>query len=334
MKAGFAILLALSLASCTTVAYDRGELENVRAALGGHIAELSSEAYGGRLPGSEGGAKTQEYIITALQSYGVEPGMRGKWRQPVEVPSERYGTLGVDVPAGAASLQSANIIGKLTGTLKGSGAVVLLAHWDHLGTCGPPAAPDRLCNGAVDNASGIAAMLEVARRMVENGPTERDVYFVATTGEEAGLVGAEAFAEDPPAPLPTIVAVFNLDSTAIAPEGTPVAVLGWGQTTLDSGIEEVVRASGRRLSIKEHQERWVPRQDGFALLKRDVPSVLVSSSFATETTIGNFVDTHYHRATDEWGPDVELGGAAQDTLLHVALLRYFGSTVSHPVGEE
>ncbi|WBY15920.1 M20/M25/M40 family metallo-hydrolase [Erythrobacteraceae bacterium WH01K] len=334
MRRTIAVLLALALASCKTVTHDAGELALVRTALGGHIAELSRAEYGGRLPGSEGDRKTRAYIVSALRSYGLEAGMRRSWEQQVEIPVERYRQMGIDLPEGVETLSSANVVARLPGTQIGSGAVVLTAHWDHLGNCGPPAAPDRLCNGAVDNASGVAALLEIARRMAEGGPAERDIYFVATTGEEAGLVGARAFAEDPPTPLPTIVAAFNLDSTAIAPEGTPVAVLGWGQTALDRGIEQVVKAAGRRLSIRPQQERWVPRQDGYVLLRRDVPSVLVSSSFASDAVINSFVDTHYHRATDEWGDHVELGGAAQDTLLHVDLLRHFGSTTSYPVGDD
>ncbi len=327
-------LLALALAGCTTVGHSGEDLDGIEVALGAHIAELSSPDYAGRMPGSAGGVATQQYIIAALESYGFQPGMRGKWKQPLTVPAQRYRDMQVDVSEGVTGLLSANIVGVLPGLVPDSGAVVLLSHWDHLGMCGPPAAPDRLCNGAVDNASGVAVTLEVARRIAAQGPLERDLYIVATTGEEAGLVGAEAFADDPPAPLPTMVAAFNLDSVAIAPRGAPVAVIGWGRTPLDAGIAEVIRVEGRRLSVRKEQDRWVPRQDAFALLKRDVPAVLVSSAFADEKRLGQFVDTDYHRATDEWGEDIELGGAAQDMLLHVALLRYFGSTVLYPVGDE
>ena len=327
-------LMATGLGACATIADNGDELTRIEAVLGKHIAELSGPDYGGRMPGTPGGVATQDYIVAALESYGFKPGMRGQWRQDVTVPTKRYRELLVDVPEGADSIASANVIGVLPGTIADSGAVVLLAHWDHLGTCGPPAAPDRLCNGAVDNASGVAVMLEIARRIAEHGPLERDLYVVATTAEEAGLVGAEAFADDPPVPLPIIVAAFNLDSVAIAPRGAPVAVIGWGRTGLDAGIVEVVRAQGRRLSNTQQQARWIARQDGYALLKRDVPSVLVSSAFADERRLGQFVDKNYHRATDDWSAAIELGGAAQDMLLQIALLRHFGNTASYPVGDD
>jgi Zn-dependent M28 family amino/carboxypeptidase len=104
--------------------------------------------------------------------------------------------------------------------------VLVMAHWDHFGQCGTP---PRLCPGAVDNASGVAVITEVARSLVRGrraAPMDRDVYFLATTGEELGLLGAMAFAENPPLPLDKVVAAFNVDSTGLVPAGRPVAIVG------------------------------------------------------------------------------------------------------------
>ena len=76
--------------------------------------------------------------------------------------------------------------------------MLLLAHWDHFGRCAAAPAEDQICNGAVDNASGVAVLTEVARRLVKGPQPDRDIYFLATTAEEIGFLGAEAFAEDPP----------------------------------------------------------------------------------------------------------------------------------------
>ncbi len=242
-------------------------------------------------------------------------------------------TADLAIETGRETLETANVIGLLPGKVKGSGAVMLLAHWDHLGTCGEETDADRLCNGAVDNASGVGVMLEAARLIAEQSPLDRDLYIVGTTAEELGLLGAEAFAEDPPFPLPTIVAAFNMDTMAISPRGAPLTVIGDGRTPLDPGIRMVAESLGRKLDIREEHQAFVARQDGWALLSRDVPAVLVGSAMGDESAFDAFMSTHYHAASDEWSPDMELGGATEDIFLHVELLRYFGNEASYTPGK-
>ena len=232
-------------------------------------------------------------------------------------------------------IETANVIGRIPGKVPGAGAVLVLAHWDHLGDeCGPPDAADRLCNGAVDNASGLAVMIEAARIALRDGPLDRDVIVLATSSEEFGLLGAKAFVADPPVPLPTIAAAFNLDTMAIAPRGTPVVVLGEGKTQLDYGIAEVARVQGRKVVPSDMQDAFLPRQDGWILLRDGVPTVLVSSALADTDAFESFMQGPYHHANDEVNAGLELGGAAEDTLLHAALLRYFGSVTTYPGGGE
>lgn len=250
----------------------------------------------------------------------------GSWRM--------RNTISLEVKADASRVESANIIGKLPGRVPGSGAVLVLAHWDHLGdACAPSDAADRLCNGAVDNASGIGVMLEVARRLAASGGLDRDLYIMATTAEESGLLGAEAFALDPPVPLPTIVAAFNIDTVAIAKRGAPTTVIGWGRTPLDKGIAAVIAKIGGQLDVQEDHQRFVRRQDGWALLSRDVPAVLVSTSFGDEETLGAFLSGPYHGPGDEWRETLELGGATDDIFTHIALLEHFGSVEAYRPGE-
>ena len=230
------------------------------------------------------------------------------------------------------SIESANVIAKLPGRVEGSGAVLILAHWDHLGTCGSEGDTDRVCNGAIDNASGLGVMLETARRISVSGGLDRDLYVIGTTGEELGLLGAEAFVSDPPVPLPTIVAAFNIDSVAIAPRGAPTTMVGWGRTPLDEDIEFVVKSIGGTFKDEPYTEQFVRRQDGWALLSRDVPAVLVSTSFADIDAFTAFLQGPYHGAADEWRPDMELGGATDDIFTHVALLRHFGNVASYQPG--
>ena len=357
-----AVTLALAglLAGCAAVSplasSREGQIPAIENVLAGHIEALSSDAMQGRYPGTASDLATQDYIETALASYGYEPGYMGEWRQPVSIAAPlvlRKQDGDVETAAKQPSpIESANVIGVLRGSRPGNGVVLLLAHFDHLGECTAPhgiepapgsenagesirlAANDRICNGAVDNASGVAVMLETARRIAAAGPLDRDLYVIGLTGEEEGLFGAEDFADDPPFPLPTVVAAFNLDTMAVAPAGAPVAVIGWGYTPLDKGIGKVVQAQGRKLLNRPEQERWLRRQDGWALLRRDVPAVLVSSTFADEDRLGAFIASGYHSPADEWGPHVELGGAADDVLLHVALLRHFGDVEQYHVGRD
>lgn len=230
-----------------------------------------------------------------------------------------------------------NVIGKLPGRKPGSGAVLVTAHWDHFGTCAQPPAEHLICNGAIDNASGVAGLIEIARRLAHppagTPPLDRDVYFVATTGEELGLLGAEAFAENPPLPLSQVVAAFNLDSIAIAPSGTPLGIVGKGMTGLDAGIAEVAREQGRRLNTSTAPNAYIARQDGWALMHHDVPAVMVSSAYGEIWRLEHFFDTDYHRPSDVVKPGIELGGAAEDVLFTAALVRHFADLRKVPAAK-
>ena len=162
-----------------------------------------------------------------------------------------------------------NLIGKLPGRKPDGKAVLLLAHWDHFGRCAEPPAEDLICNGAIDNASGVAVLTEIARRLVRGFTPERDIYFLATTAEEIGLLGAHAFADNPPLPLNQIVAAFNIDTVAVAPAGSPFAIVGKGMTGLDAQIAAAAKASKKKLVSGDAANAFVRRQDGWALLQHD-----------------------------------------------------------------
>jgi hypothetical protein len=224
------------------------------------------------------------------------------------------------------SIKTYNLIGKLPGRRSGIGAVMFVAHWDHFGICGEPPAEDVICHGAVDNASGVAALTELARKLARGPRPDRDIYFLATTAEELGLLGARAFAENPPLPLKQIVAAFNIDSIALAPAGSPLAVVGSGMTRLDSPIAGVARREKRVIVSGTAANAYVRRQDGWALLQHDVPTVMVSSAYSDIPRLEAFFEGPYHRPADNLKRPIELGGAAQDVAFYVALARWFGDT--------
>lgn len=231
----------------------------------------------------------------------------------------------IEASANRRDFESYNVLGRLAGTKPDTEAVLLLAHWDHLGECGPEGAEDRICNGAVDNASGVALMLELARRLADAGPFERDIYVLATSAEESGLLGAHAFVANPPIPLDTIIAAFNFDSVALAPAGSPVGFVGEGRTQLDAVVLQQLLKEGRDLGNRDYAERYVQRQDAWALLQKGVPAVMLSSAFASEITAGPFFGGAYHSPDDEVGA-IELGGAIDDLLLHEALVKRLAGT--------
>ncbi len=224
---------------------------------------------------------------------------------------------------------SFNVIGRLAGTQPAEGAVLLLAHWDHLGTCGTEADQDKICNGAIDNASGIALIIELARRLKEAGPHDRDIYVMATTAEEAGLLGIRAFTEQPSIPLDSIVAAFNFDSVALAPQGSPVGFIGEGRTVLDEVVMDVLNDAGRKLGSRETAESFIQRQDAWVLLQENVPALVLSTTFGSEITLGPYLEADYHRVSDDIDK-IELGGAIDDLLLHEELVKRLADTEVYP----
>ena len=214
---------------------------------------------------------------------------------------------------------SSNVIAKLPGQMPDEGAVLLVAHWDHLGRCRAPGSPDTICNGAVDNASGVALLIELARRLQADAPFDRDIYFLATTAEEAGMLGARAFIADPPFPLDTVVAAFNFDTVALARSGSPVGFIGEGLTALDPVILAAIKNSGRRVGDRGFALEYVQRQDAWAFLQAGVPAVMLASAFGARAALDPYLTARYHSPGDETD-GIELGGAIDDLLMHEELI--------------
>ena len=227
-------------------------------------------------------------------------------------------------------IKTHNLIGKLEGRNPSSGAVLMMAHWDHFGECGSAPAEDIICNGAIDNASGLAVLTETARILSRGKPLERDVYFLATTGEELGLLGAMAFAEDPPIPLDRFVAAFNVDSTGLVPPGGPIGIVGKGLTPLDPLIADVVKRMKRKLAVGDGANAYIRRQDSFILMQHDVPAVMVSNSYGDMDRIERFMEDTYHRPSDQPGEPIDYAGMADEVNLQVELVRAFADPKRYP----
>jgi len=229
--------------------------------------------------------------------------------------------LTLDVRTNVEAATTANVVGKIPGSGNSGQSVLLLSHWDHLGICRPEGIADRICNGAVDNASGIASLIEIAGRVSKSRPN-RDVLFLATTAEEVGLLGAEYFASHPVVPAGSIVAAINMDTVAVHRSGLPVAMIGRGIVpALDQVVDATVRAAGRELDTDEEANVMVQRQDGWKLNQAGIPTIMVSGGFSDMNILGGFLQGSYHQPNDQISDSVVLDGAVEDANLLVDLTR-------------
>lgn len=306
-----------------TVVPDAAALAAVRASREAERVRLASEEVDAL------SAYVTDQVLAQVLGKGNWQRLKERSAEPDFTPIEIQLAISIEATAERREFTSSNLVGMIPGRLPGSGAVLVLGHWDHLGECAPPDATDRICNGAVDNASGLAVMLELARRLKTGPLLDRDVYFLATSAEEAGLLGTRAFVKAPPMPLTSIVAAFNLDMLALAPEGSPVGFIGEGRTPLDAVIRAEIARSGRVTGDEALAESFLARQDGWVLLDRGVPAVLLSSAFGSRTVLQPFLQNGYHSPSDQAGA-IELGGAIDDLLLHERLVRIIADAGRYP----
>lgn len=227
----------------------------------------------------------------------------------------------IDVMTEIRRFTTNNVVGRIRGSDSGE-TVLLLGHWDHIGICRPEGASDRICNGAVDNASGMATLIEAAGRLAAGQRPQRDILILATTAEEIGLLGAEHFARNPVVPANSIVAAVNVDTAAIHPAGMPVAMIG-GSEGMRAVVARVATGLGRRLDGDQEADLLIERQDGWALVRNNIPAMMAGGSFSDMRLLAAFLNGAYHGPDDEATPSLELGGAAEDANLLVALARAF-----------
>ncbi|HEX9166590.1 MAG TPA: M28 family metallopeptidase [Gemmatimonadales bacterium] len=227
-------------------------------------------------------------------------------------------------------MRSRNVIAKLEGSdpaLRDE-YIVYTAHWDHLGR-DTTAAGDQIFNGALDNASGTAQLLELARAFKAlPTPPKRSVLFLAVTAEESGLLGAKYYAENPLYPLEKTLANINMDGFNQWGRTSDLVVVGYGNSTLDDVLASV--ASGRVLVPDPESEKgYFYRSDHFEFAKKGVPALYVDSGteyLGKPAGYGQqkreeFVARDYHKPSDDVKADWDLSGAVEDArvLLRVGL---------------
>jgi len=237
------------------------------------------------------------------------------------------------------TFESQNVIGILPGTERPEEYVMHTAHWDHLGRCTPAPDGDDICNGAVDNATGTAALVALAEAQAKTGPTARSLVFLAVTAEESGLLGADYYAANPVFPLEQTVGGINMDAFLIAGPSKDVTVVGPGKSQLDQFLEAALEADGRVSTPNPNPEAgYYYRSDHFAFAKRGVPMLyvdggedLVEGGIEAGGAIAkDYRDNRYHGPKDEYDPDWDWSGVMADLQLFYRLGRMLGMSTSWP----
>ncbi len=210
---------------------------------------------------------------------------------------------------------SANVAGVIEGTdpeLKDE-VIVLTAHLDHIGVSKIDE-EDVINNGALDNAAGIATLIEAARMMQNNTPPRRSVMFLAVTAEEKGLLGSQYFAKNPTVPKESIVGNVNLDMPVLTYDFKDVIAFGGTRSTFNAAISKAAQEMGLVLNPDPMPEQGIfTRSDHFRFVEEGVPSVMLSTGFGNggeEAWATHFAD-HYHRPSDDMMNDLNFEAAAK-----------------------
>jgi Zn-dependent M28 family amino/carboxypeptidase len=251
--------------------------------------------------------------------------------QPVDPKS----SLTANVDARTETITSSNVVGLLRGKRYPDETVIYSAHWDHLGIGKPDANGDKIYNGALDNGTGIAHLIEQGRAFAHEPRTDRSLVFLAVSVEEKGLLGSEYYAANPLYPLGKTVAVLNTDSMGVWGPARNFSISGTAKLgLLDELIEEGAR-QGRTFQPDPHPESGgFFRSDHFSFAKVGVPAIsfksgndLVTGGIARgEAVSADYTTKRYHQPDDEWLPDWDFTGIAQDAaLLHSLGLRLANS---------
>ena len=233
--------------------------------------------------------------------------------------------LTTSIKVSATYNKSYNVIGKITGATKPGEYVIYTAHWDHLGIGKPDETGDSIYNGALDNASATAGLIELARAF-KNSKTkpDRTIIFLAVTAEEQGLWGSAWYAQNPVYPAENTVANINMDGLNNLGKAKDIIIIGQGQSELEDILKEVADDLDREISFDTHPEAgYYYRSDHFNFAKVGIPSLYTGSGI---DIIGKgkdygrqkdeeYTGQHYHRPSDEFNENYNVEGSIEDLKL-------------------
>ncbi len=206
--------------------------------------------------------------------------------------------------------KSQNVIGKITGTKRPDEVIIYTSHWDHLGIGKPDETADSIYNGAFDNASGTAGLIELACafKSMKVQP-ERTIILLAVTAEEQGLWGSAYYAQNPIYPTSKTVANINIDGLNPFEKTKDIIIVGEGQSELEEYLKEAAEKAGRVIAFENHPEAgYYYRSDHFNFAKVGVPALYTSNGIEVigkeagygEKREKEYTEKHYHRPSDEF----------------------------------
>jgi Zn-dependent M28 family amino/carboxypeptidase len=240
--------------------------------------------------------------------------------RPVELGAQ----VSFDLQQQFREVQSRNVIAKLDGARRPNEYIIYTAHWDHLGI-GPAVDGDSIYNGALDNASGTATVMEIAEAFTQlDHRPDRSILFLAVTAEERGLLGAQYYAENPLYPLAQTLANINVDGINQWGRTEDIVVVGRGNSTLDDVLAEAAATQNRRLEADAEPEKgFYYRSDHFEFAKQGVPALYVDAGTHFigkpegygQQKRDEYTTNDYHKPSDQIKPDWDLSGAVEDAQL-------------------
>ena len=234
---------------------------------------------------------------------------------------------------------SKNVVALLPGKTRPDEYVLYAAHWDHLGHCEAAPDGDDICNGAIDNATGTAALVALAEANVKAGPTDRSQVFLAVTAEESGLLGSAYYGDHPVFPLGRTVGGVNMDALSMAGLAKNVVVIGKGKSQLDAYLDRALAAQKRVASLEPTPEKgFYYRSDHFSFAKHGVPMLyfeggqdLVKGGPAAGARAAKDYEEHrYHGPKDEYDPKWDWSGVKADLKLYYDVGRALANTTDWP----
>jgi Zn-dependent M28 family amino/carboxypeptidase len=257
--------------------------------------------------------------LTALKASAVQRGFKAV---PLNVQAS------VAVHNAIRRSNSSNVIGILPGSTRPDEYMLYMAHWDHLGRS-EERSGDNIFNGAIDNASGVSALITLAQAFAHTQPApERSVIFLAVTAEESGLIGSGYYAEHPPYALERTAAVINMDELFDGGPTRDISVIGYGASELEEYLREAAEKQDRVLKPEPTPERgFFYRSDHFNLAKKGVPALYIKlgtddrekGEEAGRKREEDWVAKRYHNPADEYDPAMDFRGSMQDLELFLAV---------------
>jgi Zn-dependent M28 family amino/carboxypeptidase len=246
------------------------------------------------------------------------------------------GTLRSEAVLQRGTLEAPNVVGVVPGSGKLKDEFVILsAHLDHLGV-GRPVNGDSIYNGAMDNASGIATVIEVARLLKESKfKPKRSMIFLAVTAEEKGELGSRYFAAHPTVPFKQIVADINLDMFLPLYPLKVIEVQGLMESTLGETVKAAAEAEGVAVQIdQEPAENRFIRSDQYSFIRRGVPALAFKFGYQPgspdETTRKNWVRDRYHKPSDDLSQPVDTAAAAKFDRIILRLMETVANDAARP----